>query len=259
MWSPVKIARLVIFMLVELFALVALGLSGYLISVQHQFNIPVDFAVVGLIAGLFSLIIFGALTIVGFMFRGAWINRVLVEMITAAVLSLLWLIAAAVGSSHGDSFNNCGDDDLVPAAVAQCSGWAAIQGLGYLNWLLLMSYALMLLILSLSESRRGNSSIWSSCTPDAFQGRRGIASVEKADHEQSVVAPNHTSQPYSDRNHPPQSYPPQAFPQNTPAQPPPPPPTQGYERQAGQMNPSQGYQPQGVNSQIAYSQRPIAV
>ncbi|KAI5124884.1 hypothetical protein M0805_007314 [Coniferiporia weirii] len=197
--------RLTVLVAALLFSAVALGLSANYLSKFSSFTI-VGVVSVSVPAWVQLAIASAAITIVfvlpmiviDFLRRGALTSWILTELIVLTIISVLWLADAAdVTANSNLSYladfglpQTChGLDELAkdvdtleisnPAQYGflsaidfdqfgmLCRSQMAIQAFGFLNWILLMGYAIVLLILAIVASYRGRSGIWTTTVRDA--------------------------------------------------------------------------------------------
>lgn len=86
-----------------------------------------------------------------------------------------------------------------------CRSFQAIEAFAWLNWLILMGYAIALLVLAILAHNRGNQGIWRSSVRDTdFFGHTGTNNVPMQQHEHKAEpsaygtpAPMNMSQGYA--------------------------------------------------------------
>ncbi|KAJ7263631.1 hypothetical protein B0H12DRAFT_1230919 [Mycena haematopus] len=180
--------RLVVLSTVVVFALIALGVaaaftsstSAYLTESGTSQTFP--FASLGIATAVFTMVTVPAMITLEILRPGGPTSMIIVEILWLGFLSILWLStgADAAGFSGGASLAfGCGNardetdlgfDSDVPTSDSPteiCQEMSALEAFAFLNWIVLMGYIGMLLVVSLVAANRKHTSVWTSSVANA--------------------------------------------------------------------------------------------
>ncbi|KAH9974883.1 hypothetical protein BGW80DRAFT_1251105 [Lactifluus volemus] len=143
------------------------------VTILISIIVPVSyftFSALSLATGLITLITIIPMFIIGLCRRGSCFSYTVVEIVWLSVLWVLWLSSGSYAASANNSFgvdsglgSSCmyltGGDLLV------CIEFKAIAALSFLEWILLMVYTSILIVLNIRAQGRGHSA-WSKAVCD---------------------------------------------------------------------------------------------
>jgi len=175
------LTRVCVLGVVLFLSFVTLALSANYIAKYQSFNVPGLLSLstpgwtgLALAISIITLITLGPMLIIDLLRSGAMSSWILIEVIVVGVLSILWLATGADAAAYTDGVvPNCSvfDDTNVDVGLVSvnlgvlgtlCRSYQAIEAFAFLNWLLLMGYAITLVVLTFMSSNRGNSGVWKS-------------------------------------------------------------------------------------------------
>ncbi|KAJ3571670.1 hypothetical protein NP233_g3598 [Leucocoprinus birnbaumii] len=188
MSSLLPLVRLVIFGIVSLFALIVMAMSAHILSLTHGVQGgSANFGGLGVAVGVLTLITLPPMIVIGRIRSGAMPTFIVVELGWIGFLWVLWLASAGTTASINGTGGNCASSNHLASTV--CGEVNAIEAFGFLNWLMLMAYWLVLLVFSIRGLQSGNSNIWTTSVDEAH-GSSNFA------HDKSNVLhqPNYASQ-----------------------------------------------------------------
>ncbi|KAF7362814.1 hypothetical protein MVEN_00631200 [Mycena venus] len=170
--APFALIRTVVLSTVLVFSLIALGLAAALTSTSTTFlGVYFTFAALGIATAVLTMITFPAMIALEILRPGGPTSMVIVEISWLSFLSILWLATgaqAAEVTSVGVWFG-CADlgDGLDSIDAGACHEMSALAAFAFLNWLILMGYTGMLLVLSLIAASRKHTNVWTSSVANA--------------------------------------------------------------------------------------------
>ncbi|KAJ7473811.1 hypothetical protein B0H11DRAFT_1336701 [Mycena galericulata] len=159
--SVISHIRVVVLSLVFGFSLIALGAAAAAISSPIQW-LPVYSQAAGLAIGTatVTLITLATMIIVEFVRPGVvFTSMIVVEVAWFSFLWILWLATGGMSVQAAQQVFNPGCGYMDSVVDGNCRETAAIQALSFLNWLILMGYTILILILAIIASNRKNS-VW---------------------------------------------------------------------------------------------------
>jgi len=163
--------RLVTLSVSILFSVILLAMSSHLVSL---FSDAEAFPLVAIAASVLTLPNSSLMIFVGIRRRGAFPSKIIYELVSLPILSILFL---ACGASAANSLSftflsaiDCSQisdlgDELTEAETA-CHEHKAIQAFAFLTWILLGAYSVVLLTLSIIASSRSKP-VWFTSVKDA--------------------------------------------------------------------------------------------
>jgi hypothetical protein len=162
--SILGIIRTVVFITATLFAVIVLALSAHLIwftETQFVYAFYTNYSAMGIATGLLTIGTLPVLLIIDANRKGAVTSMILTEMIILSILWILWLSTASLATGDFTAVANC---DLIGDAgyATACHEAQAIEAFSFLNWLMLMAYAFVVLVFSFIAAARGHSTVWTS-------------------------------------------------------------------------------------------------
>ncbi|KAF9492340.1 hypothetical protein BDN71DRAFT_1509578 [Pleurotus eryngii] len=167
------IPRLVLFGLVTIFAFAVLGIDAHVTSFFAKSGTVVPIECMGLATALFTILSVPAMV---FSPKGSFPTTVLFETIWLSILWVFWLTTAALSSNLRTKvmkdLGPKGCAKLRDDAMAVCMELPGIEGLSYVNWLLLMFYTLALCIFLYMARNGGHPNVWSASASEFPYSRR---------------------------------------------------------------------------------------
>lgn len=146
--------RLVALATVVLFSLVVLGISAHITYETNLAGFYFTFAAMSIAVASLSLATLPAMIIIDLLRKGAFTSMVVVELAWLGLLWVLWLTAAGLTAS-GNYFSP-GCNYRAAATQQACREVSSIEAFGFLSWLVLFSYWIALLVMSIIGSSRGH-------------------------------------------------------------------------------------------------------
>ncbi|KAJ7265832.1 hypothetical protein B0H12DRAFT_1099718, partial [Mycena haematopus] len=190
--------RLIVLCVVLGFAVIVLGLSSALTSTTEKFlGGYFEFAALAIATASLTLITLPVMIALEIMNSGAaFTSMVIVEISWLSIIWVLWLATAADGAQAAQNtfISNCGDyfDNTVKAA---CQETSAIQAFSFLNWIILMPYTILILILSIIAHSRQHTGVWKSSVAEApFFTPSAAPAIPLATAQPSMPLPPHMGQ-----------------------------------------------------------------
>ncbi|KAG9224407.1 hypothetical protein CCMSSC00406_0009449 [Pleurotus cornucopiae] len=157
------IPRLVIFGLVTIFAFAVLGVDAHITSILAKSGTTTPIEGMGLATALFTILSIPAIV---FSPKGSFPTTVLFETIWLSILWVFWLTTAALASDLRikamKELGPKGCAKLRDDAMALCMELPGIEGLSYVNWLLLMFYTVALCVFLYMARNGGHPNVWSA-------------------------------------------------------------------------------------------------
>ncbi|KIM83956.1 hypothetical protein PILCRDRAFT_818986 [Piloderma croceum F 1598] len=151
------IVRVAVFVLSIVFSVIVLGLAAYL---QSLTNVELNFVDLAIATAVLTIVTLPVLLIVDLIRDGAFTSMVVVELSWLFVLWVLWLATGADAAQVSSNFfSSC--DFVFSLSNQICHEVQAIVGFSFLIWLLLMVYSIVILVMAIIASTRGNSP-WTS-------------------------------------------------------------------------------------------------
>jgi len=124
-------------------------------------HVNLNFEIVGLIAGSYSLIFIGALLGVSLLRKNATFLAIKHELPILLIAWVLWMVTSILVTEWTSIFYPFGRCvDLDPTPQGFCQEFFAIKGLTTATWVILLSYFLLVFILALQRHFKGRP-IWS--------------------------------------------------------------------------------------------------
>ncbi|KAF7330772.1 hypothetical protein MVEN_02416100 [Mycena venus] len=97
----------------------------------------------------------------------AFTSMIAVELSWLSILWVLWLATAADTAQAAQNTFISGCDYFNDTVEGACRQTAAIQAFSFLNWLILMFYTLLILVLSIIAHSRQHTGVWKSSVAQA--------------------------------------------------------------------------------------------
>ncbi|KAF8624580.1 hypothetical protein AX15_005802 [Amanita polypyramis BW_CC] len=138
--SIVAIIRLTLLSVVTTFSIIALGLAASSITADVTvigFYFSSD--ALGVATAILGIITLPVLIMLGLLGKAAFLNYIVIESAWLSFLWVLWLATAADAAGSGGSM--------------------AVQAFAWLNWIFLMGYIALTVVLAIVQQTRGNS-VW---------------------------------------------------------------------------------------------------
>ncbi|KAJ6471731.1 hypothetical protein C8R47DRAFT_1077128 [Mycena vitilis] len=180
---PISTVRLVALSTVVVFSLISLGLAAAFTATSIAFlDAYFTYAALAIATAGLTMLTVPAMIGLEKVRPGGPTSMIIVEISWLGFLSILWLSTGAETAQFTAVWFGCGDaiafgdDDAID--LATCHEVSAIKAFAFLNWLVLMGYTGMLLVLSLMAANRKHSNIWTSSVANApFNTPAPISSV----------------------------------------------------------------------------------
>lgn len=150
------VIRLGVFGVILLFSLINLGLAGNLTAKTSGWSFP-GFA---LAVSILTFVIAIPMLVVDFMRKGSFVSWVATELGWCGLLWILWLASAALSTSTLLFTGDCGV--WVPSLETLCRQYSAVQAFSWLTWLILTAYIIMVIVLAVLATVKGNGRAWLS-------------------------------------------------------------------------------------------------
>lgn len=166
MLSVFNIIRISIFSAVIAWSLIVLGVAAHLntILIANEYT---RFIPLAIFIAVVTLLIIPALMIFGFVRKPFMIQQVRLELAFVGLLALLWFILGIYTASAPDTEVECdfdGDGTFEESDEFSTSTfyaqYHAIEAFSIFNAILLIIYFILLLLLSIRQSRAGYSEVW---------------------------------------------------------------------------------------------------
>ncbi|KAJ6493445.1 hypothetical protein C8R45DRAFT_900856 [Mycena sanguinolenta] len=184
---PFALIRLVVLSTVLLFALIALGVAAAFTSTSTSLiGVTYPFAALGIATAVFTIVTVPPMIGLEILRPGSPTSMIIVEilwlgalnLITARFLSIMWL---ATGADTASNTIGCGSNAEkqesafdkeagVPTSETAdgiCSELEALEAFAFLNWIILMGYIGMLLVMSVMAATRKHTNVWTSSVANA--------------------------------------------------------------------------------------------
>ncbi|KAJ7493104.1 hypothetical protein B0H11DRAFT_2007240, partial [Mycena galericulata] len=187
----IPLIRIIALSVVLGFSVIVLGVGAAAISSSVQYfsaystsaGLAIAVAVITLVT--LPVMIFLEYTRPGAMFT----SMIAFELGWLSFLWILWLASAgeSVTAAQEVFVPGCGYADSV--IDGNCREIAAIEALSFLNWIVLMAYTTLILILTLIAATRKHSGVWKSSVADAPFFTPGAASTGTAGQTSAPMGP----------------------------------------------------------------------
>ncbi|KAJ7646413.1 hypothetical protein DFH06DRAFT_578495 [Mycena polygramma] len=165
--APIATIRLVALSTVLVFSLIALGLAAAFTATSITFlDVYFTYAALAIATAGLTMLTIPAMIGLEIVRPGGPTSMIIVEISWLAFLSILWLSTGAETAQFTAVWFGCGDaiafgdDDGID--LATCHEVSGIEAFAFLNWLILMGYTGMLLVMSLVAASRKHSNVWTS-------------------------------------------------------------------------------------------------
>jgi len=175
----------------SLFGLVALAMGGALAGASgptvlgDSFVAP--YAALAIATGVLTLVTLVPMIVLEKIRPGGPTSMIIVEVAWLSILSVLWLATGSESAVYLEAVSDFGfgfggicdtgdssPDDLFGSPdstiAAGCGETRAIAAFGFLNWLLLMFYVILILILGVMASSRKQAGVWTSSVANIQSG-----------------------------------------------------------------------------------------
>ncbi|KAF7350561.1 hypothetical protein MSAN_01615800 [Mycena sanguinolenta] len=176
---PVALIRLVVLSTVVVFALIALGVAAAFTSTTTSLvDETFPFAALGIATAVFTIVTVPPMIALEMLRPGGPTSMIIVEILWLAILSIMWLATGADTASNTVGCNTAQDKEAtaiehefgVPTSETPdgiCSELSALEAFAFLNWIILMGYIGMLLVMSLMAASRKHTNVWTSSVANA--------------------------------------------------------------------------------------------
>jgi len=204
------VARVVVLSLTIVFSIIVLGLAADLTSTTETYlNGAFTFASLGIASAVISIVTLPVLLLVDVLRTGAFTSMIVVELPWLLVNWVLWLATGALTAQFDQLLNN--NCNLVSGVLAtSCHEVQGIEGFSFLNWLLLMVYSIVVLVMAIIGSTHGHTTWTSSVKHANFLGPSEGGGVPVVGQPAAPLQPPMQQQQYA-QNVPVQGYPAQGY------------------------------------------------
>jgi len=167
--APISLVRITALSVVLAFAVIVLGLSAALTSTTEKFlDGFFEFAALGIATAALTIITLPIMIILEVLRPGVtFTSMIAVELSWLSILWVLWLATAADSAQAGQATFISGCDYIDSTVKAACQQTAGIQAFSFLNWIILMGYTILILVLSLIAHSRQHTGVWKSSVAQA--------------------------------------------------------------------------------------------
>lgn len=164
------ITRVVVLILTIVLSIIVLGLAADLTSTTETYlHGAFTFASMGIASSVISLVTLPVLLIVDMLRTGAFTSMIVVELVWLFIVWVLWLTTAALTAQAGQEIpSNC--NFVVAFFTTGCHELQAIEAFSFLNWILLMIYSIVVLVMAIIGSTRGHKTWTNSVKHAIFLG-----------------------------------------------------------------------------------------
>ncbi|KZT57599.1 hypothetical protein CALCODRAFT_517372 [Calocera cornea HHB12733] len=162
--TPLGIGRIILLSLISILAAGTAGLSGYLLALLNEalggYDAAFGFLGFSLACGVITVITIAIVRIMDWTMVDSWMSRTAVELGWLGVLWVLWMGSAGYTTSLiapldlGSCSDYYGEDSVV------CSQAEALQAVGWVEWLLLVTLFTWELVFAILAHQRGYPGIW---------------------------------------------------------------------------------------------------
>jgi len=129
------------------------------------------FASLGIASAVISIVTLPVLLLVDVLRTGAFTSMIVVELPWLLINWVLWLATGALAAQFDQGLNNnC--DLVLDTFLTSCHEIQGIEAFGFLNWLLLMVYSIVVLVMAIIGSSNGHTTWTSSVKHANFLGPR---------------------------------------------------------------------------------------
>ncbi|KAK7061370.1 MBOAT, membrane-bound O-acyltransferase family-domain-containing protein [Favolaschia claudopus] len=163
----IRLAALWYAAVVVAFSVIVLGLSAALTSTTEKYlNGYFEFAALAIATSVITLITVPIMIVMEFLHHGAmFTSMVLFELSWLSILWVLWLATAADTTQANAFISGC--DYISDVVNTACRETQAVQAFSFLNWLILMAYTILILVLSIIAHSRQHTGVWRSSVAEA--------------------------------------------------------------------------------------------
>ncbi|KAF8351005.1 hypothetical protein F5887DRAFT_912914 [Amanita rubescens] len=169
-FTVVSIIRLGLLAAVTLFSVIVLGTAAHIISVtEATIGTYWAFVAFAIAVSVLTILTIPALVVISIIRSGAPPNYVVVELGWLFVLWVLWMASAGYSANQlsilpsGCSINIVFAKSFSVRDTINCGEFWALEAFAWLNWLILMPYTILVLIMAIIQHTRGNQRVW-TCT-----------------------------------------------------------------------------------------------
>jgi len=154
-----NIIRLVVFGVASLFSLIVIILGGVFTNfTDTKFRVFYSFAALAIATGLLTILTLPVMLTLSVIRKGAFTSMIAVEVGWTSFLWIMWLAVGASSASVSVAgvilIGNC--SLFISSVQSACNEAAAITAFGFLTWILLTFYTVLLITLTFRQQFRGN-------------------------------------------------------------------------------------------------------
>jgi len=154
--AVLPVLRLIFFGLSNTFAVIALSLAAHLTSLTEEFfHVYFKFAALTIATAGLHILSLPVLLIIGRTRNGAFTSMVVVELSWLFVIWVMW-IATGADAANANSLTFNGNCNLYRGNYATaCNEIQAIEAIGFINWLILLGYSVVVLVFAIKAASDG--------------------------------------------------------------------------------------------------------
>ncbi|KAJ7270310.1 hypothetical protein C8J57DRAFT_1321604, partial [Mycena rebaudengoi] len=170
--AALSLVRLVAFSVVSVFSVITLGLAISLITTTSKFyNGYFAYTALGAAGAVLTLLSVPPMLVLDIIRPGGPTSWIITELSILPFLSILWLATGANTAEMSPSLlflylGGCTSDPIfgtsLGADTGACQKTSAIEAFAFLNWIILMGYSGMVLVLALISLSRKQPGVWKS-------------------------------------------------------------------------------------------------
>jgi len=167
--SWVDIVRVTVLAWVFFSSLIAMALAANLTSITESLvKQYFTWAALAIAVGVVSLLSIPVMLALDAARTRAFTSLIIFELSWLSVLQILWLVVGAMAASGIKQWGGQCDFTFNSEINTACKENSAIAAFGFLAWLPLLGYTILLLILALIRHNKG-APVWLSTVKDAFR------------------------------------------------------------------------------------------
>ncbi|TDL16357.1 hypothetical protein BD410DRAFT_795478 [Rickenella mellea] len=149
------------------FSLIVLGLCANILSISGPLLVSPQ---LGLAVSILTLLTLVPMLVIDMTRKGLLTSWVIVELPALSILWVLWLSVGAETDAEDavvSAFTDGSCDFFGDAQFTTvCNSYKALEAFGFLTWLILLAYTIVLLVFACIAQSRGNRAVWTSAVRD---------------------------------------------------------------------------------------------
>ncbi|OCH95963.1 hypothetical protein OBBRIDRAFT_822585 [Obba rivulosa] len=168
--SWVDIIRVIVLAWTFFCSLIAMALAADLTSISESLvKQYFTWAALAIAVGILSITSIPAMVVVDLLRTGAFTSMIVVELSWLSVLHVLWLVVGAMAASSSSNYwgGTC-DFNFSNEINTACKETQAVAAFGFLAWLPLLGYTVLLLVLAIIRQTNGIP-VWLLSVKESFR------------------------------------------------------------------------------------------